>query len=164
MRNQEAARYARWAAIAAGLIVLVVGGVYLQGKLREARGRREGPKAVPASVQQRSADFSYSDVEQGRTIFKIRASHFTEYKDENRAVLQDVWITVYGRDGSRNDNIHTRECSYAPETGSVSCQGQVQIDIQAAPAAAAGRSRQATLSFTFNDLDTRAAIWEGANP
>jgi lipopolysaccharide export system protein LptA len=165
LRNQEAARYARWAAIAAGLIVLVVGGVYLQGKLREARGRREGPKAVPASVQQRSADFSYSDVEQGHTIFKIRASHFTEYKDENRAVLQDVWITVYGRDGSRNDNIHTRECSYAPETGSVSCQGQVQIDIQAAPAATANEKPPAApLELTTSNLSFNRETGEASTP
>ena len=165
MRNQEAARYARWAAIAAALIVFVVAGVYLQGKLREARGRREGPKAVPASVQQRSADFSYSDVEQGRTIFKIRASHFTEYKDENRAVLQDVWITVYGRDGSRNDNIHTRECSYAPETGSVICQGQVQIDIQAAPAATPnGKPPAAPLELTTSNLSFNRETGEASTP
>ncbi len=52
---------------------------------------------VPSEVQQQSDNFSYSDVEQGRTIFTVRASHATEFKDQNRALLQDVWITVYGR-------------------------------------------------------------------
>ena len=103
MRNREAARYARSAAITAGLIALAVGGVYTERAIRRARAGRGGPVAVPVTVQQQSAQFSFSKVEQDRTIFTVRASHATKYKDQNRAVLEDVWITVYGRDGGRND-------------------------------------------------------------
>jgi lipopolysaccharide export system protein LptA len=136
LRNREAARYARWSAIAAGIIVAVVVGMYAKREIRAARERRHAPKAVPATVQQQSAQFSMSKVEQNRTIFTIRAASATQFKEQGRALLKDVWITVYGRDGSRNDNIHTRECSYAPLTGDVQCQGDVQIDIQSAQAAA----------------------------
>ena len=129
MRNREAARYARWAAAAAGLIVLGVAGVYAKHALWRARALRDAPAAIALGVQQQSAQFSFSKVEQNRTVFTIRASHATEYKDQDRALLQDVWITVYGRDGSRNDNIHTRECSYEPESGAVRCEGDVQIDV-----------------------------------
>lgn len=129
MYNREAARYARWAAWAAALIVFIVAAVYGGRTLREARARRHGPAPVPASVQQQSAQISFSKVEQDRTVFTIRASHATQYKDQNRSLLEDVWITIYRREGQRNDNIHTRECSYEPETGYVRCEGQVQIDI-----------------------------------
>ncbi|HTR47322.1 MAG TPA: LPS export ABC transporter periplasmic protein LptC [Verrucomicrobiae bacterium] len=136
MRNQEAARYARWSAIAAGLIAAAVLGIYAQRAFREARARHPAPKAVPVTVQQQSAQFSFSKDEQNHRIFTVRASQATQFKDQNRAVLEDVWITVYGRDGSRNDNIHTRECSYEPATGDVRCAGDVRIDLQsAAPAA-----------------------------
>ncbi|HKV04084.1 MAG TPA: LPS export ABC transporter periplasmic protein LptC [Candidatus Acidoferrales bacterium] len=134
MRNREAARYARWSAIAAGAIALLVAGVYGERALQRARARRNAPAAVPITVQQQSAQFSFSEVEQDRTIFTIRASQATQYKNPNRAMLEDVWITVYGRDGSRNDNIHTRECSYTPETGDVRCAGEVQIDLENAGA------------------------------
>ena len=80
-------------------------------------------------MQQQSAQFSFSKVEQDRTLFTVRASHATQFKDQNRALLEDVWITVYGPKGDRNDNVHTRECSYEPESGDVRCEGQVQIDI-----------------------------------
>ena len=43
-------------------------------------------------------------------------------------MLEDVWITLYGRDGSRNDNIHTHECSYEG-TRDVRCEGEVEIDM-----------------------------------
>ncbi|HYL69163.1 MAG TPA: LPS export ABC transporter periplasmic protein LptC [Candidatus Limnocylindria bacterium] len=130
MKNREAARYARWAAITAGLIALGVAGVYARRAFHEAQARAHAPKPVPAAVQQQSAEFKFSKVEQEKTIFTVRASHLTQFKDQDRSVLQDVWITIYGREGNRNDNIHTRECSYEPKSGAIRCEGDVQIDIQ----------------------------------
>ncbi|MGH9712537.1 MAG: LPS export ABC transporter periplasmic protein LptC [Candidatus Acidiferrales bacterium] len=130
MQNREAARYARWAAIAAGVIALVVAGVYVRHAFHDAQARRNAPQPVPAAVQQQSAEFKFSKVEQDKTIFTVRASHATQFKDQDRSVLQDVWITIYGREGNRNDNIHTRECSYEPKTGAIHCEGDVQIDIR----------------------------------
>ena len=101
-----------------------------------ARARLHQPAAIAATVEQQSNEFSYSQVENQRTLFTIRASRATQFKDEKRAVLEDVWITIYGREGNRNDNIHTRECNYEPKSGAVNCQGDVQIDLSAAAPAA----------------------------
>lgn len=152
MRNREAARYARWSAIVAGLIVLGVAGTYIYRAVLRARARSEMPPAVPASVERQSAQFSFSKVEQDRTLFTIRASQATQYKDHNRALLQDVWITIYGRDGNRSDNIHTRECSYDPQTGGARCEGSVQIDIGAPKKSMAGSSSIPSLTLVTSDL------------
>ncbi len=153
MYNREAARYARWAAWAAALIALIVAGVYGGRVIREARARRHGPAPVPASVQQQSAQISFSKVEQNRTVFTIRASHATQYKDRNRSQLEDVWITIYGREGERDDNIHTRECSYEPETGDVHCEGEVQIDIGSTKSASGNTvAPNASLEVTTSNL------------
>ena len=132
MQNKEAARYARWAAIAAGIISLVVVGVYSQRAIRESRSHQAQPRAVPATVQQQSDQTTFSKVEGDRTIFTVRASHATQYKDQNTYLLEDVWMTIYGREGNRNDNIHARQCSYQPTTGAVRCEGDVQIDLAGA--------------------------------
>jgi lipopolysaccharide export system protein LptA len=153
VQNREAARYARWAAMAAGLIALGVAGVYARRAFQEEQARLHAPKPVSAGVQQQSAEFTFSKVEQDKTIFTVRASHLTQFKDQDRSVLQDVWITIYGRDGNRNDNIHTRECSYEPNTGSIRCEGDVQIEIQGAgsgsvqPGAPTLQVRTRSLSF-----------------
>lgn len=153
MYNREAARYARWAAWAAALIVFIVAAVYGERTFREARARRHGPAPVPASVQQQSAQISFSKVEQDRTVFTVRASHATQYKDQNRSLLEDVWITIYGKEGQRSDDIHTRECSYEPETGYVHCEGQVQIDIGSAkPVPGDTTALNASLQVTTSDL------------
>jgi lipopolysaccharide export system protein LptA len=132
VQNREAARYARWAAMSAGLIALAVVGVYAHRAYREARARHTAPQAVPATVQQQSAEFRFSKVEQNHTLFTVRAAHTTQFKEENRSILQDVWITIYGREGNRDDNIHTRECSYEPISGAIRCEGDVQLDLQGA--------------------------------
>jgi lipopolysaccharide export system protein LptA len=152
LRNREAARYARWAAIAAAVVALAVGAVYAKRALRRYHALRNLPVAVSVNVQQQSAQFSFSKVEQSRTIFTVRASKATQFKDENRAVLEDVWITLYGRDGSRNDNIHTHECSY-DGSGAVHCQGEVEIDMASAhpaPGHSSDTLQIKTSNLTFN--------------
>ncbi len=165
MRNRDAARYARWAAITAGLIALVVAGVYAERAYRRARALRNAPAAVSIAVQQQSSQFSFSKVEQNRTIFTVRASRATQYKEQNRAVLEDVWITLYGRDGSRNDNIHTRECSYEGN-GDVHCQGDVEMDLanaQLAPGQSLARPA-GTLEVKTSDLSFNRNTGEASTP
>ena len=161
MRNQEAARYARWAAIAAGSIALLVVGVYAERAISAARHHHAGPAAVPATVQQQTQTFTYNGVEKDRTVFTIRASRATQFKEGNQALLEDVWISIYGREGNRNDNIHTRECSYDQKTGSVQCKGEVTIDIQAAapvPNAPAQKSIEVkTSDLTFDGQTGQAS-------
>jgi LPS export ABC transporter protein LptC len=151
LRNREAARYARWSAIVAGLIVLAVASAYIYRAVLRVKARRGMPAAVPASVERQSAEVTYKSVEQGRTLFMIRASQATQYKDHSRALLEDVWITIYGHDGKQNDNIHTRECSYDPQTGGARCQGAVQIDIEGSPDSASGAGKP-TLRLVTSDL------------
>ncbi len=132
MRTSEAARYARWAATAAMVLAALVGAVYAYRSWQAAQARKQAPPAVPPTVQQRSAVFSFSKVEQDRTLFTVRASHATEFKEGNRNLLEDVWITVYGRTGQRFDNIHTQACDYLSDTGHIVCAGEVQIDLESA--------------------------------
>ena len=163
MRNQEAARYARWAAMMAVVIALVVAGVYAKRATQTARARRSVPTVVPATVQQQSAEFKFTKMEQDRAIFTIRASQATRYKDQDRSLLEDVWITIYGRAGDRNDNIHTRECSYEPTSGDVHCQGDVQIDIQGANPAP-GKPADKDLEVKTSNLSFNRDTGEASTP
>lgn len=144
MRNQEAARYARWAAMSAAAIALIVAGFYGERALRGYIARRHGPAPVPEAVHQQFGGVSYSFSNQDGTTFTIRASHATQFKEGDKALLQDVWVTIYGKKGNRNDNIHTRECSYQPDAGNVQCTGDVEIDMQGATNESGGSAEQAS--------------------
>src|SRR3984893_17279190 len=137
MRNSEARRYARWSAGAAGLLAAAVAGVYGRGVWVAKQAEKKAPPAVPATVEQRSNEFSYSKVEGQRTIYTVRASRTTEFKEGSRNLLEDVSITVYGKKGGRNDTLRTRACDFISSTGRIGCAGEVQISLQASGAAAA---------------------------
>jgi lipopolysaccharide export system protein LptA len=130
--------------------------------VRQGRTRRSAPALVSATIQQQSANFSYSDVEQGRTVFTVRASHATQFKDQNRALLEDVWITIYGKAGDRDDNIHTRECSYQPLTGAIRCAGAVQINVQGNIPAAANAADE-TLEVKTSDISFNRETGEASS-
>ncbi len=125
-------RYARWAAGAAVLLTAVVAGAYFGRAWQARQARLAAPAVVPATVHKRSESFSFSKVEAERTLFTVRASQATEFKEGGQSLLEDVWITIYGRAGRRFDNIHTRECDYQPATGRILCKGDVQIELESA--------------------------------
>lgn len=132
MRTTEAAQYARWSAGIAVLLVILVACVYGARDWQSRQARKKVPAAVPSSVEQRSAGFSFSKVVGNRTEFTVRASHATEFVEGGRSLLEDVWITAYGGAGERFDNLHTRTCDYLTASESISCAGDVQMDLDRA--------------------------------
>ncbi len=152
MRNSEAQRYARWSAAVAAVLALIVAGVYLRNVWLVRQAEKKAPPAVPASVQQRSNEFSFSKVEGAHTIFTVRASRATEFKQGSRNLLEDVAISVYGKKGERNDTLRTSACNFIASTGKISCAGAVQIRLQASgvPPASANSIQVATSSVTFD--------------
>src|SRR4030088_327441 len=130
MRNSEARRYARWSAGVAALLAVAVAGVYLRGVWVAQQARKKAPSAVPSSVEQRSNEFSFSKVEGQRTIYTVRASRTTEFKEGSRNLLEDVHIPVYGKQGERNDTLRTRACDFISSTWKIGCAGEVRINLQ----------------------------------
>jgi len=132
MRRSEALRYARFSAIIAGAVFLVLAGLYTWRAVEHARTIRSAPPAVPVTVQQQSRKFAFSKANGDRTLFEVEASHATAFTADNRNVLEDVGITMYGQQGDRHDRIRTRECEYFPNTGRVVCRGEVYVEMEAA--------------------------------
>jgi lipopolysaccharide export system protein LptA len=152
MRNSEAQKYARWSLAAAGLLAAAVAGVYVRNVWLARQAEKKAPPAVPPTVEQRSNEFSYSKVEGQRTIYTVRASHTTEFKEGSRNLLEDVAIVVYGKKGERNDTLRTKACDFISNTGKISCAGEVQINLQAAraPQQSANAIQVATSAVMFD--------------
>jgi lipopolysaccharide export system protein LptA len=141
MRNTQAARYARWSAMISMLLIVLVGAVYMRHSWQTRLLHMAMPPAVPSSVRQQSAEFSFSKETGNRTEFTIRASHATQFNQGGRAVLQDVWLTAYGRAGNRLDNLRTHLCEYFESDGRMTCAGEVEIDLESAQDAQAHAAR-----------------------
>src|SRR5271168_1417439 len=135
MKRSQAARFARASAAVAALLAIVTAGVYLQHKWKARIIKAHAPPPAPHGVERQSSGISFSKVDGNRTIFTVDASKSTDFKDKDNgaSLLEDVRITIFGKQGDRHDTIHTQSCrQYGNENGSIVCSGDVQIDMQSA--------------------------------
>lgn len=152
MRNRDAARYARWSAGIALAICILVLGVYVHRRTRDRRGEKKFAP-VPSAVAQQSAGFAISRVIGTRTVFTVHASQATQFKDQNRTLLENVDIAIFGPRGDRNDSVHAGECSYDPTNGDIHCEGAVQIDLRGTKSGApADASQKNSLHLDTSDI------------
>jgi lipopolysaccharide export system protein LptA len=126
-------RLRRWFAGAAIAVMLIVAGVYFYARHRVQNALKQVPEKIGLEIQQTATGFTISKSEQGRTIFKIEASKAVQFKQGGHAELHDVAITVYGRDSDRYDRIYGSDFEYNQQSGDVTAQGEVQIDLEANP-------------------------------
>ena len=132
MKRSEAARYARWSALAALLLAAMTGGIYLHRQWIAHVERRKAPPPLAENKERQSIGLTLSKGEGDRTIFTVQASKSTDFKGQDISLLEDVKVTVFGKFGDRHDVIHTQSCNYAKTDGSIRCSGNVQMDLQSA--------------------------------
>jgi LPS export ABC transporter protein LptC len=158
MRRSEAARYARWSAAFALLLAGLTTLVYLKRDWLRHVERKQAPPPAPVDVTRQSNGINFKKVEQNRTIFEVQASKSTEFKGQDASLIEEVQITIFGKNGDRHDVIHTHSCQYGQKDSNVTCGGDVRIDLMsaedaklAAQAHAAARATHVeTRGVTFN--------------
>jgi lipopolysaccharide export system protein LptA len=159
MRRSEAARYARWSAAVAVLLACLTVGVYLKRGWQRIIERRAAPPPPPVNVIKSSSGLSFSKMDGPRKIFTVEASKSTDFKDQGASLLENVHVTIFGKAGDRHDTIHTKSCQYGKENGGVTCNGDVQIDLQSA-ADAARTAKDPTTQPQIVHVETRGVTFD----
>ena len=160
MRRTEAARYARWSAGVAMALVAITLGVYVQRGWVARRERRKAPPPAPPSVEKQSTALTFSKVEGNRTLFTVRASRSTQFRGRAEDLLEDVQITIFGRNGERHDTIHTRSCQYTKDGGRIACAGEVQMELQSAADAERAAQEPGAPSTRTVQVETRGVSFD----
>ena len=124
MKRSEAAKYARWSAVAALLLASLTVGVYLDRQWVAHREKQKAPPPAPQGVTRSSNGLTFSKMEGTQEIFTVEASKATDFKGKEASLLEDVKITIFGKKGERYDTIHTQSCQYEKEGGSIACSGR----------------------------------------
>jgi LPS export ABC transporter protein LptC len=132
MKRSEAARYALWSAVLALLLAAITVGVYVQHSLAARWQKKNAPPAPAGNVERQSNGLTFSKMEGDRKIFTVDASKSTEFRNQDASLLEEVKITIFGKQGDRHDTIRTKSCKYSKANGSIECSGTVQIDLQSA--------------------------------
>jgi len=159
MRRSEAARYARWSAAVALLLACLTAGVYLKRGWQRIIERRAAPPPAPLNVMKSSSGLTFSKMDGPRKIFTVEASKSTDFKDRNASLLENVKVTIFGKSGDRNDTIHTQSCQYGKESRTITCNGDVQIDLESA-ADADRRAKDPIMPPQIVHVETRGVIFD----
>ena len=136
MNRRDAARYARWSALLALALAGITGGIYVQRLWVAHREKQNAPAPLPQNEEKQFTALHFKKVEGDRTIFDLEASKSTDLRGQDISLLEDVKIKVFGKNGDRNDVIHTQSCRYAKTDGGIQCDGKVQFELQSAEDAA----------------------------
>jgi LPS export ABC transporter protein LptC len=163
MLRSEAARYARWSAAVALLFFGVTAAVYLQHHWKTYIDKKKAPPPAPMDVSRQSNGINFKKVDQNRTIFEVQASKSTEFKGQEASLLEDVKITIFGKDGDRHDVIHTQSCQYGRENGGITCSGEVQIDLLSAEDAKRVADNPAEAKARTTHVETRGVKFDRAS-
>ncbi len=160
MKRSEAAKYARWSAAVALCLAAVTAAVYLGRGWQRAVAKRNAPPPAPAYVDRQLSGISFSKVEGTQTIYTVEASHSTNFKGEAASLLEDVKITVFGREQNRNDILHTQTCRYTKNPENIDCSGLVQMDLMSAADARLIKERPEMGAARTVHVETRSVTFE----
>jgi len=146
-----------WMAGGTILVLALVIGFYSYARYQIARELKDIPKKLGADVQRTAEGFKYTQSAGGRPLFTISAGRAVQFKEGQKAQLENVRIVVYG-ETEEYDQIYGKAFSYDPQSGDVVAQGEVLIDLQAQgkpgedplQGAAKGRVHFKTSGLTFN--------------
>ena len=146
-------RVHRARSIVLAAIVMVLAGT-LGAYLARRRSRPQAPpRPTPMAedVGQQTHSFSLSKTLGEHTLYTIQAEQVTNYEATGKALLHNVSVLIYGKDGSRRDRITSSECYYDPAAASIWIPGDVemQFDLPAPESKASAEADPATIPLSI---------------
>jgi lipopolysaccharide export system protein LptA len=119
----------RTVVLLAGVLLVVALVVFLvRSKLKNPLNLKELPQKLGVNITQDASGYTLDHSFGGHSRYRIHASKVVGYKD-NRAILHDVKIELFGEDGSRVDRIEGAEFEYDQKGGTAIANGPVQITL-----------------------------------
>jgi lipopolysaccharide export system protein LptA len=120
--------------LAAGvLLVLALIAFLAVGKWRTALGGHDLPRKLGKNIVQEASGVTYMQSHGGHMLFRIHASRAEELQN-SRALLHDVHIEFFSKDGNSIDSITGSDFEYDQKTGVGTAQGSVEITLSRPPA------------------------------
>ncbi|MGB8095829.1 MAG: hypothetical protein WCF17_01660, partial [Terracidiphilus sp.] len=123
--------------LAGGALLVALAGFLLLAHLRSRFNVRDLPKRLGVNIQVEENGFTLTRAHGGHTEFKMHASKMVRLKEGERALLNDVEIELYGKDGETVDRIRGGQFEWDPETKKAIAAGPVEILVMRPTATAA---------------------------
>ncbi|HWE86410.1 MAG TPA: LptA/OstA family protein [Terracidiphilus sp.] len=127
--------------VTGGLLVVALAAFLALGHWKNRLSLRDIPKRLGANIERQQDGVVYTQSSHGHMVFKLKASKVVQLKKDGRALLNDVEIELYGKDGETVDRIRGRQFEWDTAAKKATAAGPVEILIMqpmATPAVAEG--------------------------
>lgn len=127
--------------LAAGVLLVVALVAFLAvGKWKNMLDGRDLPKRLGKDIMQEARGVTYTEAHGGHVLFKIHASRAEQLKNEH-ALLHDVKIEFFAKDGRGVDSISGSDFEYDQKSGVGMAEGPVEITLTRPQATAANGAK-----------------------
>jgi len=129
-------RRRRWITVAVlSALILTVAAIIVVYVARNARPEAKPAASVelPSNVDQQASGFTFTRSIGGRQVFKIQAARTQALNEGGASVLDQVYVELYGKTGTRHDTLRTERAEYSPRSGDFTSPGKVEIELNARP-------------------------------
>lgn len=127
--------------LAGGLLIVALIAFLALGRWKNRFNLRDLPKRLGANIERQQNQVVYTQSSHGHMVFKLTASKVVQLKAGGRALLNDVEIELYGKDGATVDRIRGGQFEWDNQGKTATAAGPVEILIMrptARPAVAEG--------------------------
>ena len=131
--------------VAGALLLVALAGFLWVGKWKSLLNRRDLPQRLGVNIQQEANGYTFVHAFGAHCQYKIHASKEVELKD-NRILLHDVQIELFGQDGNDIDRIAGDTFEYDEKSGVATAKGPVDMLLTrpAAKSAAGSKGKNPT--------------------
>ena len=136
-------RRKRWITAAVlGMLAVTVVAILVVYIAKKARREGKPPASVelPSNVDQQASGFTFTRSIGGRQVFKIQAARTQALNEGGSSVLDQVYVEIYGKTGTRRDTLRTQRAEYNSRSGDFTGPGKVEIELNARPGLLPGTS------------------------
>jgi LPS export ABC transporter protein LptC len=99
--------------VALGLIVVLAAGVYRGSTRKEERAQRLSEVRDASEAEMKLTDMEYTEMQQGRRLWSLKASEAKYFQNEQRSLLTSVHFTFYFQNGQEANLNSNRGILYA---------------------------------------------------
>jgi len=152
----------RMLVVVAAVLLLAALGIFLAlARLKNRFHRIDVPQRLARDIQQQANGFSFVHAYGAHSQYRIHASREVQLRD-NRILLHDVEIDLFGQDGSRIDDIKGDTFEYDQKSGLAIALGPVEMLLTqpANPAQHASRGAQPAAPPRQIDVKTSALTFD----
>lgn len=115
--------------LAGGLLVIALVAFLTVSRWKSKFNLHDIPKRLGADIERQQNEVVYTQSRHGHMLFKLRASKVVQLKENGHALLNNVEIELYGKDGETVDRIRGGQFEWDNQGKTATAAGPVEIVI-----------------------------------